>query len=62
MDVPGERGGGSHHHPLPAAGFGVPWDAGAGERCQVDVVGKGVSSWKLTNSCWEPRLGCEMGV
>lgn len=46
----------------PAAGFGVPRDAGARERCQVYVVGKDVSSWKLTNSCWEQRLGCEMGV
>lgn len=71
VDVPGERGGGSHHHPplaeaaaaaAPAAGFGVPRDAGARERCQVYVVGKDVSSWKLTNSCWEQRPGCEMGV
>lgn len=46
----------------PAAGFGVPRDAGARERCQVYVVGKDVSSWKLTNSCWEQRPGCEMGV
>lgn len=46
----------------PAAGFGVPRDAGARERCQVYVVGKDVSSWKLRNSCWEQRPGCEMGV
>lgn len=46
----------------PAAGFGVPRDAGARERCQVYVVGKDVSSWKLANSCWEQRPGCEMGV
>lgn len=46
----------------PIPGFGVPRDAGARERCRVYVVGKDVSSWKLTNSCWEPRPGCEVGV